>query len=260
MQDIYSMLCGFKYPINFLLGICIGSFINAFAYRSILFVYGKISFLNIFIKKSSCPKCKTNIKCYLNFPILGYLCTLGKCSKCKLKISIQYPLIELIFGLIFLFNLYFFKDNISKIIISDLFSFFAITLILTDIKRMLLPDILTLPLMFIGLILSYFKIIDNDFTSSAIAAISCIIILYGLLKIYDIIKRPIPFGEGDIKLITAFFCWFAYIDVVYSVMLASFLGIFYCGIKKIIFHKKEIGYIPFGPFLLLAIFPLFYIK
>lgn len=108
-----------KYFFIFLFGIIIGSFSNVLIYR--LPIKNKSLLLS-----SSCPNCNKKIKPCFNIPLIGYFLTLGKCYNCKTLISVRYPLIELLFGLLFLIIFYFTKISILFLILIT-FSIFLIT-------------------------------------------------------------------------------------------------------------------------------------
>ena len=130
-----------------ILGLCYGSFINVLVYR----IPNNIS---IIFPGSFCPKCKNSIPFYRNIPILSYCIQLAKCHNCKNKISIQYPLIEFITSLSWVYFYINMNNNIVDLIFSIIVISFLIPLALIDLKHMFFPISLIMPLIFLSIIFS----------------------------------------------------------------------------------------------------------
>ncbi|MCP4706309.1 MAG: prepilin peptidase, partial [candidate division Zixibacteria bacterium] len=137
----------FLFILVFVVGLSIGSFLNVLIYRlprEKKFVFGR----------SFCPLCKKPIKFYDNIPVLSYLILLGKCRSCKTKISIRYPLVELLNGLAWLF--FFIQYSISyNFLIFAFLSSALIVIFFVDIDFQIIPDLITLPGMVLGLGVSF---------------------------------------------------------------------------------------------------------
>lgn len=174
----------------FVFGCCIGSFLNVVILRGL---EGEN-----FIKGSSkCPKCHNVLKWYMNIPILSYLFLRGKCAFCKTKISIQYPIVELICGLGFLLSYFVFGLGL-KMAFSFIFISFFILLSATDILETVIIDTHAYGLAIFGLIYSYFINFSwQNLLSSFLAGVLGFIIfeLFSRLGL-KLIKHRF-FGEGD---------------------------------------------------------------
>lgn len=126
------------YIFIFLVGAAIGSFLNVVIYR----VPNQLS---VVFPNSACPNCKAAIKIYDNIPILGWLMLGGKCRNCKEKISIQYPIVELLTALVFVLT--YWQIGLNPFLpVCLLFAAVMIALIFIDAEHMILPDVITLPL------------------------------------------------------------------------------------------------------------------
>ena len=139
---------------SFILGTVIGSFLNVVIYR---LPRGQ----NLSYPGSSCPICKEKIKWYDNVPVLSYIALGGKCRVCKTKISIQYPLVELLAG--FLFLLVYVKFGYSILTIKYfIFVSILISVSIIDIKSYFVPDSLTFSLILLGMISAFFSNINLE--------------------------------------------------------------------------------------------------
>ena len=248
----------------FVIGICIGSFLNVIIIR--LPVYQSILFT-----RSKCPICKFEIKWFDNIPILSWFLLLGKCRNCKKNISISYPLIELITGIIFVLTIFSSPskfEGISSAI--TLFSgcFLATIFILLsvmDLKYFWLPSIFTIGGLLIGIITSlYVDIIEkfeyfNFFKSSIIAALIGYVIFYVLNILGRLIFKQPVLGSGDAKLVSMIGAWLGIKGMLLSIWLAfNSAGLFVILgliLKKIKRNQK----IPFGIFLSFSSFLIWHL-
>src|SRR5438046_1921490 len=132
-----------EYILVFVVGACIGSFLNVVIYR----VPNKLSLF----PSSRCPKCDSSIKPYHNIPIFGWLIVGGKCASCRQPISWRYPAIELLTALVFV--LVFWQVGVSSFLpVAHIFSAAIIALIFIDAEHMILPNVITYPLFVFALI------------------------------------------------------------------------------------------------------------
>jgi leader peptidase (prepilin peptidase) / N-methyltransferase len=203
--------------------------------------------INLFFPRSFCPNCKSLIRAYQNIPLLSYLCLRGRCSHCKHPISLRYPIIEgislslsLLAGVVFGFHLI--------LVFALAFIWLTILLFAIDLEHQLLPDELTLSLLWLGLIAntqSLFTSLPNAVFSAA-GAYLC---LWLLIKVFYWITGKIGMGNGDFKLFAAFGAWFGWTQLPFILILASLsgaiIGLSYLTLTKQS-HKTPI---PFGPFL-----------
>ena len=228
----------------FIFGLAVGSFLNVCIYRLPL----KKS---IIFPASHCPKCGNKIRTYDNIPILSYILLRGKCRFCKEQISIIYPAVELLSGLIFL-SLYLWH-GLSWEFASKLFLFTSLMVIFfIDLKHQLIPDVITLPGIAAGLIFSLLSK-SPSFLDSLIGIISGGGLFYLVALAGDKIFKKESMGGGDIKLAAMLGAFLGWQKILLVFFLASFLGAL-AGIIFLILSPKlrENRLIPFGPFLAIA--------
>ena len=234
------------YIYIFIIGAIIGSFLNVCIYR----IPKKES---VVFPPSHCPNCGYKIKWYDNIPIISYFILLrGKCRQCKTKISLQYPLVELLTGILFLGVFIRYGNSILTIkymILTGL----LIVLSGIDIEKHILPDKLTFSMLIIGFVLSFFSEINILYSFIGAATFSFpFMLIYGFGE--DILKKEIM-GFGDVKLtaaIGAFWGYRGFYSLYVFFMLAFTIGaivsLILIGLK--IKTRKDI--IAFGPFIAIA--------
>jgi leader peptidase (prepilin peptidase)/N-methyltransferase len=185
-----------------------------------------------------------------NIPIISYLLLSGKCKGCKAKISIRYPLVEAITGA--LLGAVAFKFGYTyTTLFAWIFTIALITLTFIDFDTQLLPDDITLPLLWIGLLFN----LSHGFTdlkSAVIGAMIGYLILWSVYWLFKIVTGKEGMGYGDFKLLGAIGAWFGWQIIPAVILLSSVLGAV-IGIAMIMFRGKSGGTaIPFGPFLALG--------
>lgn len=177
--------------VSFLLGCSIGSFLNVVVYR----LPNK---MNLSFPGSSCPLCNNKIKWYDNIPIFSFLILRGKCRKCKTKISIKYPLIEFLTGVMFLL-VYLKFDYSLETLKYFLFLSFLIPIAFIDLKNQYIPDRLNGLLLLSGILFSLVSInmLELSIIGSAVFSFPFLLI-YGYSE--AILKKE-ALGFGDVKLV-----------------------------------------------------------
>ena len=205
---------------------------------------------NLFVPRSQCPTCGHMITALENIPVISYLFLGGKCSSCKTKISIQYPVIEILTALISVFIAS--KVGVGlQTIAALLFTWTLITLSLIDAKTMLLPDNLTIPLMWLGIAVNY-RHMFVDLQNSVLGAMIGYLSLWSLFQLFRLITGKEGMGYGDFKILAAIGAWGGWHILPFTVFASSLLGAV-VGISLMLFQgKKESQPIPFGPWLALA--------
>lgn len=248
-----------------ILGLMVGSFLNVVIYRlpkmmerewhnNCLELQGKDvpeqTKFTLSIPRSACPKCSHQITALENIPIFSYLLLGGKCKGCKSKISIRYPLVEALTGT--LLGVVAYKFGYTYItFFAWLFSLALITLTFIDFDTQLLPDDITLPLLWLGLL---FNLIGGfvDLKSAVLGAIAGYLILWSVYWLFKIVTKKEGMGYGDFKLLAAIGAWFGWQLIPAVILLSSILGTV-IGVSLILFRGKTGGTaIPFGPFLALG--------
>lgn len=240
------------YLYIFVIGLCVGSFLNVCIYR----IPNKLSV----VKPSSfCPKCKNKVKFYDNIPILSYFLLGGECRVCKNKISIRYPLVELVTGIIFF--LIGFKYGLSLITIKYCFMVSVlVTLSMIDIDKQELPDILTFGLILITWLIevTFGDNIELSLLGSAIYSLPFLLI-YGYAD--AIIKRE-ALGFGDVKLacgIGSILFYNNLLTVYIYFMLTFVIGSIISIILIKMGKKSRKDRIAFAPFMSLAAFVIIFL-
>ena len=248
-----------------ILGLLIGSFLNVVIYRLPVMMQqewqqqcdelnGKeteaIEAFTLSRPRSRCPRCSHEITALENIPVLSYLALGGKCSQCKITIAARYPLIEAFTGLLSgLVAWHFGMGWACGGALLLTWSLIALSFI--DIDHQLLPDSITLPLMWLGIIFSFFTVY-TDLHSSVIGAIAGYLSLWLVYQGFKLITGKEGMGYGDFKLLAALGAWLGWSLLPTIVLLSSLVGAI-IGISLIVFrkHQRDIP-IPFGPYLAAA--------
>ena len=227
----------------FLAGLCVGSFINVCIYRLPLN-------LSIVTPGSFCPNCKNKLKWYHNIPVFSYIFLKGQCAFCGKKISVKYPLIEIISGLIFIFNFAYFGLNLSFAIYL-FFELLLLIVIVVDLEYMIIPDEISIGGIIAGFILAFFR---NDLTwiDSILGIVIGGGILLFIIKGYYLLTGKEGMGGGDVKLLAMIGAFLGYKSLLFVVFISSMLGTV-IGVPLMLLKSKDVSYaIPFGPFLSIA--------
>ncbi len=227
----------------FVIGACIGSFLNVCIYRL-------PEEKSIISPSSHCPFCKNKLKWYHNIPIISYIFLQGKCAYCKKKISIRYPIVELLSGFFTIINYKIFGLSFDFFFYT-IFIYLIIIVIFADLKYMIIPDEVSIGGIIIGFIMSFFS---NSITwmQSLVGIIVGGGILYSIIIIYYFITKKEGMGGGDIKLIAMIGAFLGLKSIFFVIFIGSLLGTI-IGIPVMIIKKKDKNLaIPFGPFLSIA--------
>jgi leader peptidase (prepilin peptidase)/N-methyltransferase len=232
--------------ISLVFGLIIGSFLNVCIYR----IPRELSIVS---PASSCPNCKTPIRAWDNIPVISYLILAGKCRKCGEKISLRYPSVELLNGLMYAAVLYHFGFGWHlPLLFALVSSLIVITFI--DLDFQIIPDVITLPGMIIGLAASHFIMPDPFATYSLLGFVNSVIgLLAGGVTFYliAILSRG-GMGGGDVKMMAMVGSFMGWKGVFLTTLVGSLTGSL-IGIGLIIFKGKgRKTKIPFGPFLALG--------
>lgn len=205
---------------------------------------------NLSVPRSHCPACNHQVKAIENIPIISYLFLKGKCSNCGIKISAQYPLVELLTAI--LTTIVVWKFGFSwQSLGGVLLTWFLIALSGIDIKTHLLPDNLTLPLLWLGIIFNLFTTY-TDLTSSVLGAIFGYLSLWSVFHLFKLITGKEGMGYGDFKLLAALGAWLGWQSLPLIILLSSAVGAIF-GITMIVTKLQERSQpIPFGPYLAVA--------
>jgi len=207
----------------------------------------KFEKFNLSVPRSHCPRCKTFLSWYENIPVLSYVLQLGRCRHCKTRISFRYPLVELIaaaltYAAIASFG--FTALGWSYTVL--LWCLLILTLI--DVDEMLLPDQITLPLLWLGLLLSI-SILPVSPQDAIIGAAAGYLVLWSVFWLFKIVTKKEGMGYGDFKLLALLGTWLGWQSLPLIILLSSIIGAV-IGLFFLVIKKSQPGQpIPFGPFL-----------
>ncbi len=231
--------------IVFLFGTIVGSFLNCVIYR---LEQGQ-SFLK---GRSYCPFCKHTLSWQDLIPVLSFLFLKGKCRYCQKKISIQYPLVELSAGILFLF-IYLISRGPSSVIFNWMVSSFLIIIFIYDFKHYIISDSVIYPAIAIALIFNFQFLIFNEFSIFKFSILSAISAAAFFLLIV-LVSRGKWMGVGDIKLAFLMGLVLGWPNILVALFSAFFIGAI-IGIGLITAGKKHLkSEVPFGPFLVTGTF------
>jgi len=205
---------------------------------------------NLAVPRSRCPSCGMEIKAWQNIPILSYLVLGGKCSNCKTKISMRYPLVEFFTMLLSLIVAWYFGPT-PQAVVGIFATWMLVAMSMIDFDTQLLPDSLTLPLMWVGLLAALVPVF-TDLRSAVIGAAAGYLILWTIYQLFKIITGKEGMGYGDFKLLAALGALFGWQALPSIILLSSLVGaVVGLSLIAITGRDKNIP-IPFGPYLAAA--------
>ncbi|MBZ5487941.1 prepilin peptidase [Halomonas aquamarina] len=249
----------------FILGICLGSFLNVVITRLPVMLMNQwrrearsaleltmepVTRFNLLLPASLCPRCEHPIAWHDNLPLIGWIKRRGRCTHCQGRISLQYPLIELGGGLLALAVLL-----LHGISVSSLFIYAACLVLLAlsaiDFRTYLLPDILTLPLLWAGLL---YQLLFQPYmiSDAVIGAMGGYLVLWSFFWLFKLMTGKEGMGYGDFKLLAALGAWLGWSFLPLLLILSAGLGAL-IGVTAQTLHPHLRGTpLPFGPFLAIA--------
>ena len=272
LELIASQLPWLYYSLVTLLGLLIGSFLNVVIHRLPIMLerswrqeftdyFGQTvsgadtegteqPTYNLVVPRSACPHCGHAITALENIPIISWLCLRGHCRGCQAPISARYPLVELLTGLVSLTLALTQPPGLERLG-GLLLSWGLVALTFIDLDKMLLPDQLTLPLLWLGLLLN----LEGTFASlsdAVIGAAAGYLVLWSLYWGFKLLTGKEGMGYGDFKLLAALGAWLGWQSLPLILILSSLVGAV-VGIALIALRRHEqANPIPFGPYLAMA--------
>ena len=247
------------------LGLLVGSFLNVVIYRLPIMMQrdwqaqcdelrgtsmASTETFNLVTPRSSCPHCGHPISALENIPVISFLIQQGKCTDCKKPISKRYPLIEAITGILSALIAWHFGFGWPALG-GLLFTWALIALTCIDIDHQLLPDNITLPLLWTGVL---FNLFANYTTleASILGAMAGYLSLWLVYHVFRLVTGKEGMGYGDFKLLAALGAWMGWSSLPMIILLSSLVGaivgISLIAVKK---HQRQVP-IPFGPYLAAA--------
>ena len=265
MADLIALLRAsppFAAALAGVLGLVVGSFLNVVIHRlpkmlsreweaQCAALRGETASetptYNLVVPRSACPACGGQIAAWHNIPVLSWLALRGRCARCKAPISARYPVIELLSGALSAFAVWHFGASAAALG-ALLFIWTLLALTFIDFDTQLLPDNLTLPLLWLGLLFN----ISGTYVSLASAVIGAIagyLSLWSVYWLFKLVTGKEGMGFGDFKLLAAIGAWLGWQMLPLTILLSSLVGAI-VGISLIIFarHGRQVP-IPFGPYL-----------
>ena len=245
-------------------GLLVGSFLNVLIYRlpqmlerqwaaECADLAGKPSVpdageFNLLRPRSRCRQCGHVIRWYENVPVLSYLMLRGKCSACATRIGLRYPAVELVTAALFLFAVWHWGATPTGAAWCG-FSAALVALALIDWDTTLLPDDITLPLLWAGLIVAALRWTDLPLAQAVWGAVAGYGSLWLIYHAFKLLTGKEGMGYGDFKLFAALGAWFGWQALVPIILMASVIGAVVGIAMKLSSGLREGGYVPFGPFL-----------
>lgn len=200
--------------------------------------------------RSRCRQCGHVIRWYENIPIASWLALRGRCSACRTRISVRYPLVETLTGALFLLAAWHFGPT-WQCAAALLLTSFLVALAGIDLDHQLLPDDLTLPLLWIGLLLSLTDVFTGP-TASIIGAVAGYLSLWSVYQLFLLLTGKEGMGFGDFKLMAALGAWLGWEMLPLIIVLSSLLGAV-TGLSLMALRRHQKGSpMPFGPFIAAA--------
>ncbi len=245
------------------LGLMIGSFLNVVIYRLPIMLEARWRAecnelsggqpeeggrFNLMVPRSACPKCKHAIPWYQNIPLLSYAVLGGKCGACRAPIGLRYPLVELVTGALFFYCGWTSGAGPTGLLWSA-FAAVLVALALIDWDTTLLPDDLTLPLLWAGLIAAALQYSGTTLSAALWGAVAGYGSLWLVYWAFKLVTGKEGMGFGDFKLFAALGAWFGWQALVPIILMASVIGALVGIGMKFSSALREGRYVPFGPFL-----------
>ena len=249
----------------FIFSLLVGSFLNVVAYRLPIMMrhqaeddYLEFSeqevkeraLFNLSTPHSACPKCKSAIKPWQNIPVISYLWLKGKCANCQNPISPRYPAVEFTTALLGLLVAYQFGATWQCAALL-IFSYFLVALTLIDMDEYLLPDSLTLPLMWVGLIANSFSVFTS-LENAVYGAMAGYLSLWSIYWLFKLVTGKEGMGYGDFKLLAAIGAFLGWQALPVVILLSSVVGAVVGILGIVVLRRDKNIAIPFGPYLAAA--------
>ena len=251
-----------------LLGLLVGSFLNVVIYRmpkmmeqqwasecselSGVVAETAVEKLSLMSPRSRCSNCGHSLSWYENIPVISYIFLRGKCSVCGTSFGLRYPAVELATACLFAFCAWRWGSTLTATAWCG-FSAALLALAFIDWDTTLLPDDITLPLLWAGLILSAVQLNPGVTLSAALwGAVAGYMSLWLVYWAFKLVTGKEGMGYGDFKLFAALGAWFGWTALVPIILMASVIGALVGIAMKLSNGLREGGYVPVGPFLAAA--------
>jgi len=248
-----------------LAGLCVGSFLNVVIHRLPLMMEAEwkaecaviegreappAERFNLFTPPSRCPACKAPVRPWQNIPVVSWLALRGKCASCATPISMRYPMVEVLGGALAALMAWRFGYS-AALAAALVYAWALLALTFIDYDTQLLPDDITLPLLWLGLLANTAGLF-TDITSAVLGGAAGYLVLWLVYWAFKLIARKEGMGYGDFKLLAAIGAWTGWQVLPFVIVLSAGLGAV-IGSVALALSKRDAGSrIPFGPFLALG--------
>ena len=255
----------FLYLAVVLFGLCVGSFLNVVIYRLPKMMEAQWraecaslageepaagEVFNLVHPRSRCPSCGTQITALQNVPVVSWLVLRGKCARCKAPISFRYPAVEIAAGVLAAVMAWRFGYS-AALLGALVFSWALLALTFIDLDTQLLPDDITLPLLWAGLLANMFGAF-TDLRSAVLGAVGGYMLLWLVYWGFRLIAKKEGMGYGDFKLLAALGAWVGWQVLPFIVVVSAGVGAIVGGIVLWLSRRGMETRIPFGPYLALG--------
>lgn len=258
--------------LTVLLGLLVGSFLNVVVYRLPIMMHREwraqcCEFLeientaaqdnghgeqfktfNLIKPDSHCPQCNAPVRAWQNIPIISYLLLGGKCANCKAVISLRYPGVEAVTGLVSGLVAYTFGFEWMTLAVLVL-AWNLIVLTLIDFDHQLLPDNLTIPLVWLGLLLSVTGISPLPLQDAVMGAVAGYLSLWLFYWTFKLLTGKEGMGYGDFKLLSALGAWLGWQSILPVIIMSSLVGAVFGIFMIAVLKRDRSAPMPFGPYL-----------
>lgn len=206
---------------------------------------------NLLFPSSKCPSCKHKIAAWQNIPLLSYIFLQGKCFYCKEPISFRYPAVEVLTAALSFFVAW--KFGVTLLTLSGLLlTWCLLAQTFIDIEHMIVPDEITMPFLWLGLIVAYFGFGFVNLQDALLGAVAGYLTLFLIYEVFRLITKKEGVGFGDFKLYAMIGAWIGWQMLPQVLFIAATVGTIF-GLSGILFKNKQKDTpIPFGPYLALA--------
>lgn len=250
-----------------MLGLFVGSFLNVVIYRLPIMLERDwrrqaAEFLqqtdngfphevfNLAVPRSACPHCGHQIRALENIPVFSYLMLRGRCRQCHVPISLRYPLVELMTAVLSAYTMWCFGFNWAGLG-AVVFVWCMVALAFIDFDTQLLPDAITLPLLWLGLILNAGGVFVSP-QEAVLGAVFGYMALWSVYWLFKLLTGKEGMGYGDFKLLAAIGAWQGWQVLPAVILVSSFLGAVIGVVLIVMFKGNKDKPIPFGPYLAVA--------
>ncbi len=245
-----------------LIGLLVGSFLNVVIHRlPKMMDYDEANYIaevrgeplphparyNLMVPRSACPHCGHAIAAWENIPVISYLFLRGRCSSCKAPIGIRYPLVEAVTGALSALAMWHFGPT-GQALAAIVMIWALVALFMIDADTQLLPDQITLPLLWLGLLLNlqgWFAPLADAVIGAAAGYLS----LWSVYWIYKLVRGREGMGYGDFKLMGALGAWFGWQALPALILMSSIVGAVLGGAMLLVQRKGSHTAFPFGPYI-----------